>query len=142
MRTVLAEPDRVLKTNMKKILLTSVLWLLAACNGSSAHDKLIKLLKTTHSWTATTQMLGEAWAQGTVRDRYAQETLKKSQTEIAKATQDLTPPPLVPELQQTIQEITINIEQHNKTALVSSLHKLSIQQQQLETLAQAEGVHL
>lgn len=125
---------------MKNILLSSLLLVLAACSQSSPHERLIKTLKTTRSWTATARMVGENWQQGTIPDHYARQTLTKSQQEIGKEMEGLdAPPAILQQLQQTIQAMTTNVEQRNKAAIATSLQKISAEQQQLEALAQAEG---
>jgi Tfp pilus assembly protein PilP len=75
---------------MRKILLLGSLLGLAACSRSSSHEKLVKSLQSVQSWTATAQMVGETWQQGNVPEAYAEQTLKKSQEEIARETKDLT----------------------------------------------------
>ncbi len=124
---------------MKHILLTSLLFVLAACGQTTPHDKLVEALKTTRSWTATAQMVGEAWQQGSVPDQYAQQTLTKSQQEIDKVTKEFSPPPpLFQQVQQTIQEMNISVKQQNKAAIANSLQSIFVEQQQLNALAKAE----
>lgn len=125
---------------MRHILITSLLLALAACGRSTPHDQWVEALQVTRSWTATAQMVGEAWQQGSVPDHYAQQTLIKSQREINQEVKGLnTPPAVFQELQQAIQEMTVEVEQHNKAAIAVSLQKISVEQQQLDALAQATG---
>jgi patatin-like phospholipase/acyl hydrolase len=125
---------------MKKILLTSLLLLLTACSPSSPKDKLVEVLKTTRSWAATAKMVAEAWQQGSIPDRYAGQTLAKSQQEIAKETNTLNNRPvLLLQLQQTIQLMGANVEGNKRMAIATSLQKLSAEQQQLDELAKSSG---
>ena len=128
-----------MKSLIKNVLLTGLLLILTACSRSP-HDKLLEALETIQSWTATAQMVGEAWQQGNVPDQYARQTLIKSQQEISKAMKGLSAPPAsFQKLQQAIQKMTVNVEQHNKTAITTSLRIISIEQQQLDALAEAAG---
>ncbi|HEY9641790.1 MAG TPA: hypothetical protein V6C57_14980 [Coleofasciculaceae cyanobacterium] len=128
---------------MKRVLLTGLLLMMAACNPSTAQAKLTKGLKTILSWTATAQMVGETWQQGAVPQQYAQQTLAKSQQEIEKEIQGLSAPPTLEQplqqLQQTLQQLTVAVQQRNKAAIASSLQQLAIEQQQLDTFAKAQG---
>lgn len=130
---------------MKPILLAALLFVLAACSRSSAAEST-KALKTIQSWIATAQMTGEAWQEGSVPDVYAKQTLEKSQQEISKEAQGLTiSSELSQQLQKTqqiLEEITADIEHHNKTATVIALQKLSNEQKQLNTAAAAQGIQL
>ena len=127
---------------MKQILLVSLLVLLAACGRSSPNEKLVKALKSIKSWTATAQMVGETWQQGSIPDIYAQQTLEKSQEEIAKETKGLTNPSLLQQLQplqQTLQQMTEDVKQNHKIAIATSLQKLAGEQQQLDAFAASQG---
>ena len=128
---------------MKKALIASLLLVLAGCSPSSSHDQLVKTLKTVQSWTATARMVGETWQQGSIPDLYAQQTLEKSQQEIAKETKDLTDSPALPrqiyQLQQTLQQMTTALKQHRKAEIATPLVQLATEQQQLETLLKAQG---
>ena len=125
---------------MKKILLLGSLLGLAACSHSSSHEKLIKSLQTVQSWTATAQMVGETWQQGTVPDAYAEQTLKKSQEEIARETKDLTESSVrqTQQIQQTLQQLIAAVNQHQKDAIAAPLQQLSTQHQQLGILLKAQ----
>ncbi len=125
---------------MKSILFISLLFLLAACGKPSPYDQRTEALKITRSWTATARMAGEAWQQGAIPDQYAQQTLTKSQQEIGKAQAGLSSPPvLFQQVQQAIQDMTMQVQHHNKAAIATSLQRISAQQQQLDTLAKAAG---
>ncbi|WP_333257534.1 hypothetical protein [Microcoleus sp. S13_C5] len=88
-------------------------------------------------------MVGETWQQGSIPDLYAQQTLEKSQQEIAKETKDLTDPPTLPrqiyQLQQTLQQMTTAVKQHRKAEIATPLVQLATEQQQLEALLKAQG---
>lgn len=128
---------------MKNLLFVSLLLLLSACDRSSSREKQNKALQTIQSWTATAHMVGETWQQGTVPDVYAQQTLAKSQQEIAKETQGLTVSSelkqQLQQVQQTLQQMTIAVEQKNQAAIASSLQTLSKEQHQLSAFATAQG---
>ncbi len=125
---------------MKKILLLGSLLGLAACSRSSSHEKLVKSLQTIQSWTSTAQMVGETWQQGTIPDAYAEQTLKKSQEEIAGETKDLTESlqQQTQQIQQTLQQLTVAIERHQKDAIAAPLQQLSTQYQQLDATLKAQ----
>jgi hypothetical protein len=125
---------------MKKILLISSLLMVAACSRSpstTSKQDLIKTIKTTQSWAATAQMVGETWQHDNIPDIYAEQTLEKSQQEITKETKDLQDSPdllqHLRQLQQTLQQMTTAVKQHRKDDIAPSLQQLSIQQQQLDT---------
>jgi hypothetical protein len=124
---------------MKRVLLTSLLLVMTACSSSTPQEKLTKGLKTILSWSATAQMVGQTWQQGTVPQQYAQQTLEKSQQEINKEVQDLSAPPALrqslQQLQQTIQHMTLVIKQGDKAAIDAPLRQLATEQQQLGTFA-------
>ncbi len=125
---------------MKTILLTSLLFVLAACGKLSPHDQRVEALKATCSWTATARMTGEAWQQGAIPDQYAEQTLTKSQQEIGKAKEGLKEPPILfQQVQQAIQNMITDVKHHNKAAIATSLQTISAQQQQLNALATAAG---
>lgn len=123
-----------LSSPMKSSLFVGLLLGLAAC-GRSASEAQVQALKTTQSWIATAQMVGEIWQQGFVPDHYAQQTLARSQAEIAKQTQDLTDPPAllqqVHQIQQTLQTMTEAVERHDRTTIAPILQQLLGEQQQL-----------
>lgn len=125
---------------MRNILLVSLLWILSACSPRSTHDKLVEMIKNTRSWTATAQMVGETWEQEKIPDRYAQETLTKSEEEITKETKKLSQHPvLLDRILETIQNMTAEVQKNDKVELVTSLQKLTTQQKQLDLLAKKEG---
>jgi 3-hydroxyisobutyrate dehydrogenase-like beta-hydroxyacid dehydrogenase len=128
---------------MGNILSICLLLVLTVCSRVSASDRLVEVLKTTRAWTETVQMLGEAWQQKTVPDLYTEQTLTKSQQEIAKEVESLDSPlPLLQQLQQTIEEIKANVTRGDRTSLVTSLQKLSAQQKQLEALETLQEAQL
>ncbi len=125
---------------MKKLLFLGLLLELAACSRSSSHEKLLKSLQTVQSWTATAQMVGETWQQGAVPDAYAEQTLKKSQEEIARETKDLTEPSAqkTQQIQETIQKLIAAVKHRQKGTIAAPLQQLSTQHQQLNTLLKAQ----
>lgn len=128
---------------IKNLLLTSALLVCAACSQQTSSEKLVKPLKTVQSWTATARMVGETWQQGTIPDTYAQQTLEKSQQEIAHETKALTAPYALQQslrqLQQTLQKMTVDVKQQHKAEIATSLQQLSKQQQQLDAFVRAQG---
>ncbi len=122
---------------MKTLVSIGWLMMLVACSRSPSPEKSVKALKTIQSWTATAQMVGEAWQQGRVPQHYAQQTLEKTQAEIAKESQDLTAPSeVVTQLQQTIAQMAGQVDGVPSGAFVTALHRLSTQQHQLDRLTE------
>ncbi|BAY24549.1 hypothetical protein NIES2100_43440 [Calothrix sp. NIES-2100] len=60
-----------------------ITWL-TSCSGKSTSEDMTKEIQNVSSWSATAQMVGDAWIQGAVPKKYAQTTLKKAQQEILK----------------------------------------------------------
>ena len=128
---------------MKQILLVTVFLTLAGCDRLSPSEKTAKALKSIQSWTATAQMVGEAWQQGNLPDPYARQTLAKSQKEIAqeiKAIPDSALRQKLQPLQQTLQQLTQETNQRHKPAIAPLLQILQHEQQQLAELVNATGV--
>ncbi|OUC13954.1 MAG: hypothetical protein B0A82_14285 [Alkalinema sp. CACIAM 70d] len=124
---------------MKNFLLPGLLLGLTAC-GQTSQEKLTDALKTTRSWAATAQMVGEAWQQGNVPDRYTQQTLVKSQQEIDKSIQEInTKNRTLQNLKQTLQEMVTCVEQHDKEKITLSLQQIKLEQQQIEDWAKIQG---
>jgi hypothetical protein len=121
---------------MNKILFLSLFLGLAACSRSSLAEKTVKSLQPIQSWTATAQMVGEAWQQGTVPDAYAEQTLKRSQeevtTETKNLTESLTQQPR--QIQQTLRQLMAAIEHRQKEVIAAPLRQLSTQHRQLDAV--------
>lgn len=86
-------------------------------------------------------MVGQTWQQGTVPNRYAQQTLEKAQQEIDQETAEIADPALQQQLhplQQTLLQIALDIKQNYKTTTAASLQKLASQQQQLAAFEPAQ----
>jgi hypothetical protein len=123
--------------------------ILIGCSNQSKSDKLVKELEAISSWTATAQMVGETWTQGTVPQTYAKQTLAKTRQELAKEAQMLSQPELarqqpqlpkrIRQLEQIVQQMTIAIEQNNKPAIARQIQQLNATQQQLDELAKVQG---
>jgi hypothetical protein len=119
-----------------------LLSLLLGCSRSPSPQKSVKALKTIQSWTATARLVGEAWQQGRVPQHYAQQTLEKSQEEIAKEAKDLTaPPPLIKGVQQTIAQMGKQVDRSQAGAFAAALTQLTTQQQQLDEVTRAQEVN-
>ncbi|MBW4473653.1 MAG: hypothetical protein KME45_25240 [Stenomitos rutilans HA7619-LM2] len=134
--------------NRIRALSPLLLFVPIACSQQSSSEVLSQHLKTVHSWTATAQMVAESWTQGSVPQRYAKQTLEKTQQEIAKETESLFNElpqtrsqfaPSLQQLQQTIQQLSIAVEQSEKAAIAAPLKQLIIEEQQLQTLIRAQG---
>ena len=111
-------------------------------SGQSSSERLTHL-QTINSWTATAQMVAESWQQGTVPQPYARQTLEKTQQEIIKETDAFAkaaqPPPLLTQLKQTLQQLTIAVDQANQGAIAVSLQRLGVEKSQLQTLIQLQS---
>jgi predicted metal-dependent hydrolase len=126
---------------MKNILLLGLLLGSAACSRSPSHEELVESLQSIQSWTATAQMVGETWQQGNIPDAYAEQTLKKSQEEIAREKKDLTEPSVqqpIQQIQQTLQQLITAVKHHQKGAIAAPLQQLSTQHQQLDVTLKAQ----
>lgn len=66
-----------------------VLTLLMSCNRSTTKEDLKTEMQSVSSWSATAQMIGSAWLNGNLPNKYAQKTLKKTQTELLKTRNNI-----------------------------------------------------
>jgi hypothetical protein len=124
---------------MKTLGSIGLLTLLVACSRSPSPEQSVKALKTIQSWTATAQMVGEAWQQGRVPQHYAQQTLAKTEQEIDREAKDLTAPPvIVKQMQQTISQMADRVDRSPSGAFAAALDRLSIQQRQLDRLTKTQ----
>jgi uncharacterized phage infection (PIP) family protein YhgE len=124
---------------MKPWLFTSSLLLLTltACRQASPHEQQIKTLKTIHSWAATAEMVSDAWTNGRIPNQYAQQTLAKSQEEIARENKDVTDASVSAQIQQLdkiLEQINLDIQQNHRSAIAQPLHQLTQINQQLDAL--------
>ncbi|MDF5733156.1 MAG: hypothetical protein PUP92_35510, partial [Rhizonema sp. PD38] len=112
--------------------------------SSNPYEDLSKELKTVSSWAATAHMVGEASIRGTVSTAYAKETLKKSREKLQEQTDKLSKSPearhnkvLEPlqQLQKTISQMSIAVEQKDNKAIATQLEHLSRQEKTIRTLA-------
>jgi hypothetical protein len=86
--------------------------------------------------------VGKAWQQGLMPQHYAQQTLEKTQAEIAKESKDLTAQPaVVTQLQQTIAQMAQKVDRSPSGAFATALDRLSTQQRQLDRLTKAQEQH-
>lgn len=138
---------RSLPVNLFLLLLT----LLTACS-KSAVEELNQELDTTKSWTATAEMVGDAWRRSNVPTTYAQHTLsqaeEKLQTQTMAIAHSSTNPTqrqtLLKQLQQiesTVSQMSTAAKQKDYTAMSQHLKQLSTQEQTLSTLAKTVGGH-
>lgn len=125
-----------------------LLFVFTACSNQSASEVSTQHLKTVNSWLATVRMVAESWTQGAVPQRYAKQTLEKTQQEIAKETESLfkrlpqTRSQLAPslqQLQQTIQQLSIAVDQPEKAAIAVPLKQLIAEEKQLQTLLKSQS---
>lgn len=125
--------------------------LLTACSNKSSKDQLTNELQTITSWSATAQMVGEAWVRGAVPTVYAKQTLLTAQQELQKETNTLAqlsiPPTQRPtlledlqRLEQTIGQMSTAAQQTNQTGMVQEIQKLALEKQKIKKFAQTRGM--
>lgn len=134
--------------NRIRALSPLLLFVPVACSQPSSDAVLTQHLQTVNSWTATAQMVAESWEQGSVPQRYAKQTLEKTQQEIAKETEALFKEqpqaqsqlaPSLQHLQQTIQQLSTAVGQPETAAIAAPLKQLLTDEQQLQTLIKVQG---
>lgn len=136
---------------MKVSTLTASIVLLTfstACSSPSSNQDLHKELQTITSWTATAEMVSEAWKQGNVPEAYAQQALEHTQHELEKETQTVNHiaqkpaelPADLDRLTQSLKQIRAAVEQHDRVALTQPLQHLTTTKQKLLTLTQQERI--
>lgn len=133
--------------NRIRALSPLLLFVPIACSQPSSSEVLTQHLQSVNSWTATARMVAESWAQGSVPQHYAKQTLEKTQQEIAKDTESLFKEqpqarsqlaPSLQHLQQTIQQLSIAVDQPEKAAIATPLTQLIAEEQQLQSLINAQ----
>ncbi|MBD2448249.1 hypothetical protein H6G76_13950 [Nostoc sp. FACHB-152] len=67
-----------------------MLTLLIACSRSTSNEDFKKEKRNVSSWSATAQIVGNAWIQGNLPNQYAQQTLHKTQIELLKAREKIS----------------------------------------------------
>lgn len=134
--------------NLIRTLSPLLFFVSTACSQPSSSEVLTQHLKTVRSWTATARMVAESRSQDAVPQHYARQTLEKTQEEISKESESLfkdlpqTRSQLTPSLQslqQTIQQLSIAVDQPEKAAIAVPLKQLIIEEQQLQTLVQSQA---
>ncbi len=127
-----------------------LLTLLSACSSKSSGNDLAKELETVTSWAATAHMVGDAWIHGSVPTAYAKQTLSTAQKKLHKQTDtlahsstDSTQRRAILEqlqcLESTVGQMSMAVEQKDKTAIAQQLKHLSTQEQTISTLAKFAG---
>lgn len=140
---------RLMHSSRLLLLLT----LLTACSNKSSEDKLANELQTITSWSATAQMVGEAWVRGAVPTVYAKQTLSTAQQELQKETDTLAqlsiPPTQRPtllenlqHLDQTVGQMSTAAQQTDRTGMAQEIQKLALEKQKIKKFVQARGMQL
>jgi hypothetical protein len=130
-----------------------LLMLLTACINKSSEDKLANELQTITSWSATAQMVGEAWVRGAVPTVYAKQTLSTAQQELQKETDMLVRlsitstqrPTLLENLQrlnQTVGQMSTAAQQTDRTRMSQKIKQLVLEEQKIKKFAQTTGMQL
>ncbi len=117
-----------------------------SCGEKSSADKLKAELQTVFSWTATAQMVVEAWTQGTIPAACARRTLEtardtfeqedKSINELFDASPELRADAFnsLQELKQSILRMQKGIEQSNRGQVEAEIGKLKMEIQVIKSL--------
>lgn len=131
---------------MKKSLLASLSLVLTACSQTTPQEKIVKALESIQSWTATAQMVGETWQQGDISTTYAQQTLEKSQQEIAKETKGINVPSAIAiqidHLQQTLQQMNTDLKQEHRSEIAVEIQQLAKESQQIDAFIKTQEKQL
>lgn len=140
-----------------RLMHSSHLWLLltllTACSNKSSKEQLANELQTITSWSATAQMVGEAWVRGAVPTVYAKQTLSTAQQELQKETDTLAqlsiPPTQRPtllenlqRLDQTVGQMSTAAQQTDRTGMAQEIQKLALEKQKIKKFAQTKGMQL
>jgi hypothetical protein len=133
-----------------------IVTLLTSCNRSNAKEDLNKEMQSVSSWSATAQMVGNAWLKGNLPDKYAQQTLKKTQTELLKNSNNIAKiksssnyihhyqlllTSEVLKLASQSNQISITIAKHDNSATQLALQQLESEIQNLNQLKIPEESH-
>ncbi|BCL34487.1 hypothetical protein [Nostoc sp. MS1] len=133
------------KTFVSNCLL--VLTLLTSCNNSSSKEDLKKEIQSVTSWAATTGMVGNAWLQGNIPSKYAQQTLDKAQTEFIQEKNKISQIQAQTTIIKSCQSLIINnvAQLANQTAKISQAIKqnnhLLAQQELTELDSELQKLH-
>lgn len=130
-----------------------LLALLTACSSKSSSEELTKELQTVSSWTATAEMVGNAWVRGAVPTAYAKKTLSTAQQELQKETGTLVQLSTAPTqrstllknlqlLEKTVGQMSTAVEQADHHKMTQEIQKLSMAAQKIKTFAQTQGMQL
>ena len=130
-----------------------LLTLLTACSSKSSSEELTKELQTVFSWTATAEMVGDAWVRGAVPTAYAKQTLSTAQQELQKETGTLAQLSTAPTqrstllknlqiLEKTVGQMSTAAEQADHRKMTQEIQKLSLAEQKIKTFAQTQGMQL
>lgn len=127
--------------------LLMVLMLLTSCTSQSSTAQIAHELQSVKSWLATTDMVADAWLHGSVPKVYAKQTLDKAkqelQSEIGKIEQ-IQPTTAttkfykleilnhIKHLANTVEQMSIVVEQENRSAVTQQLRRLLAEQRSLD----------
>ena len=119
----------------------SLLMFLSACSSQSPGEKTTKSLQSIQSWVATVRMASIAWNQHTIPAVYAQQTLDKAQQEIHKESQTVAQASipavessLLNQIETTIQQMAIAIEQGDRSTVSRGIEQLDSEQRAMRAL--------
>ncbi|MBW4635128.1 MAG: hypothetical protein KME30_25490 [Iphinoe sp. HA4291-MV1] len=131
-------------------LLFFLILYITSCSSKKSTEELTKELETVSSWTATAHMVSEAWLRDAVPTAYAQQTLKTTQKELQKETDNLSklsiPPKqqqttlkLIQELKYTVGQMSAAVEQKDRSAIATQLKQLLTEEQTIHKLVKPAG---
>lgn len=113
-----------------------LLTLLTACSRSTINEEFKKEQQSVSSWSATAQMVGNAWFKGSLPNQYAQQTLHKTQAELLKAREKILKNQIasndnqhyqyhVLQIANQTEEISQAIAQNNRLLVQTEMQKLN-----------------
>lgn len=126
-----------------------VLMLLTSCTTSSSTEKITHELQSVKSWVATTDMVADAWLRGAVPKVYAGQTLDKAKQELRSEIEKIekiqvstaTDRPYklevleqIKHLVDTTGQISIAVEQENRSAVTQQIGQLLAEGRSLDLI--------
>ncbi|OKH58010.1 hypothetical protein NIES2130_16845 [Scytonema sp. HK-05] len=124
--------------------------LIASCSNKKSTEEVTKDLDTISSWAATAHMVGDAWIRKAVPTNYAKQTLKTTQEQLQKETDNLSKLSIPPNQQQSllkpiqqlkyiVDQMSLAVEKKDRSAIATQIKQLSTQEQTIRRLAKSAG---
>lgn len=114
---------------------------LVACRSQSPGEKTTASLESVQSWVATVHMASAAWNQHSVPTVYIRQTLDQAQQKIHQESKTLAKIPgsatqtnLLTQIEATIAQMAIAVEQGDRSTMTRDIEQLAAEQRAIQTL--------